>query len=599
MRIGLLLIAFAVLANVATVLPAHAAADENPLPLSCDRSIVANFKPNAETKVLIVKAYKKGDPFPEPPQESRFDPSAPPMMATADLCLVKLHVGPGNPGPADAPSTSAGIGIEVWLPAKDIWNGRVHAVGGSGWAGTEEADPTKISSYTISNDLSSAPFLAGKEGAVTASTDTGHTGGVMNGAFAMNPDGTINKPLWNDFASRAIHQQVVMAKALAEAYYGAAPKFTYWDGISTGGRQALKQAQRHPEDFDGILSVVPGINWSKFLIANVYPQIVIQRDPGGRHLTPDQLNLVSNVAIEACDLVDGKHLGFILDNAACRYDPTKDQTVLCTADGGSNHTAACLTRKQALAINKIWYGMTSDGSVPDPAVDNGISTLTDKRKWYGPPRGASLLALVGDAPFTIAVDMLALVLQDPTMATPSFQNAKANGADGWKSMSYEKLAQAFDAGIARQPQFGDINTDDPDLTGFKARGGKLIHVQAMNDEPVPYLGSVNYYEQVLATMGGLSGVNTFYRFYRIPGMAHGSRNGTANPDANPPVPKAHNAELYTVSTDWVEKGIQPGNTVLKSLSDKPSAKSLPMCAFPTKITHVGGSINEAGSYECL
>lgn len=258
MRKGLLLTSFAVLANVAAELPAHAGADENSLPLSCDGSIVANFKPNAETKVLLVKAYKKGDPFPEPPRESRFDPSAPPMMATADLCLVKVLVGPGNPGPADAPSTSAGIGIEVWLPAKGIWNGRVHAVGGSGWAGTEEADPTKISSYTISNDLSSAPFIAGKEGAVTASTDAGHTGGVMNGAFAMNPDGTINKPLWNDFASRAIHQQVVMAKALAEAYYGAAAKYTYWDGLSTGGRQALKQAQRYPEDFDGILAVVPG-----------------------------------------------------------------------------------------------------------------------------------------------------------------------------------------------------------------------------------------------------------------------------------------------------------------------------------------------------
>lgn len=598
MRIGLILTALAVLANAATVLPAHAAADEKSPPLSCEDSIAANFKPNAKTKVLLVKAYKKGDSFPEPPQESRFDPSAPPMVATADLCLVKLLVGPGNPGPADAPSTSAGIGIEVWLPAKDAWNGRVHAIGGSGWAGTEEADPTKISSYTISNDLSSAPFVAGKEGAVTASTDTGHTGGVMNGAFAMNPDGTINKTLWNDFASRAIHQQVIIAKALATAYYGTAPKYTYWDGLSTGGRQALKQAQRYLEDFDGIVSVVPGINWSKFLVANVYPQIVIQRDLGGRHMTPDQLNLVSNAAINACDLVDGKHLGFILDNAACRYDPTKDQAVLCTADGGSNTTAACITRKQALAINKIWYGMTSDGSVPDPAIDNGVGALTGKRKWFGPARGTNLLALAGDAPFTIAADMLALVSQDPTVATPSFHNAKSNGADGWRSVSYEQLAQAFDAGIALQLQFGDINTDDPDLTAFRARGGKLIHVQAINDELVPYLGSVNYYERVLAKMGGLSGIQNFYRFFLIPGMAHGSRNGTSNPDANPPVPRAYKAELYTLLTDWVEKGTAPGNVVLKSLSDKPVAKSMPMCALPTKVTHVGGDINEAGSYAC-
>ncbi len=511
---------------------------------------------------------------------------------------MKLLVGPGNPGPANAPSTSPGIGIEVWLPAKAVWNGRVHAVGGSGWAGTEEADPAKISSYTISSDLSSAPFVAGKEGAVTASTDTGHSGGVMNGGFAMNPDGTINRTLWNDFSSRAIHLQVVMAKALAKAYYGVASKHTYWDGLSTGGRQALKQAQRYPQDFDGIVALVPGINWSRALLADVYPQIVIQRDLAGRHLTADQLNTVSNAAIGACDLVDGKHLGFILDNAACRYDPTKDQAVLCTSDGGSKETADCVTRKQALAINKIWYGMTADGSVPDPAVDNGVSALTGKRKWFGPARGTSLLAVAGEAPFPIAADMLALTMQQPTIAPPSFHNATANGDDGWKSIGYAQLAQAFDAGVALQRQFGDINTDGPDLTAFKAHGGKLIHVQATNDELIPYLGSVHYFERVLAKMGGAAGVQDFYRFYLIPGMAHGSRNGTTNPAANPPLPGPRKAEIYTLLTDWVEKGVVPGNVVLNSLSDQPNPKSLPICAYPSKVTFGRGDINRADSYVC-
>ncbi len=594
MTIDIRLAALALLASGTTALPAHAA----PRALACDNSITANFKPDAGTRVLLVKAYRKGDRFPEPPEENRFDPSAPPTVATADLCLVKLLVGPGNPGPVGAPSTSPGIGIEVWLPAKAVWNGRVHAIGGSGWAGTEEADPDKISSYTIASDLSSAPFVAGQEGAVVATTDTGHSGGVMNGTFAMNPDGTINTTLWTDFSSRAIHQQVVMAKALARAYYGVAPKFTYWDGLSTGGRQGLKQAQRYPEDFDGILSVVPGINWSKFLVANMYPQIVIQRDLGGRHLTADQLNLVSNAAISACDLVDGKHLGFILDNAACRYDPTKDRAVLCAADGGRNATAACVTRQQALAINKIWYGMTSDGSVPDPAIDNGVGPLTGKRKWFGPARGTSLTALAGDAPFSIAADMLALVLQDPSVAPPSFRNATGNGADGWKAMRYDQLAQAFDAGVALQPRFGDINTDDPDLSAFKARGGKLIHLQATNDELVPYHGSVNYFERVLAKMGGPAGVDDFYKFYLIPGMAHGSRNGTSNPAANPPVPAPRNAEIYAVLTDWVEKGVAPQNVVLTSLDHTPTSKSLPLCAYPSKVRFSGGDLNKAGSYVC-
>lgn len=592
------LASLALLASATTASPAHAAAPAGPPTLTCDRSITANFRPNAETKVLLVKAYRKGDRFPDTPKENRFDPSAPPTIATADLCLVKLLVGPGNPGPARAPSTSAGIGIEVWLPTKSVWNGRVHAIGGSGWAGTEEADPEKISSYTISNDLSSAPFVAGQEGAVVATTDTGHTGGVMNGAFAMNPDGTINTRLWTDFSSRAIHQQVVLAKALTKAYYGVAPKYTYWDGLSSGGRQGLKQAQRFPEDFDGIVTVVPGINWSKFLIANLYPQIVIQRDLDGRHMTSDQLNMVSNAAIGTCDLVGGKHLGFVLDNAACRYDPTKDKAVLCASDGGSNGTAACVTRRQALAINKIWYGMTSDGSVPDPAIDNGVGPLNGKRKWFGPARGTSLTALAGDAPFSISADMLALALQDPKMATPSFHNATANGADGWKSLRYEQLAQAFDAGVALQPRFDNINTDEPDLTAFKAMGGKLIHVQATNDELVPYLGSVDYFERVLAKMGGSSGVNDFYRFFLVPGMAHGSRNGTSNPAANPPVPAPRKAEIYGLLTDWVEKGAEPTHLVLKSLPDKPASKSLPLCAYPSKVTFNSGDLDKAASYVC-
>src|SRR5262249_49794551 len=152
------------------------------------------------------------------------DPPADTVLA--DACMVKLLVDPGNPGPPDAPSTSAGIGIEIWLPAKHAWNGRVHAIGGGGWAGAEQADVTKVAVVAASNDIQSPPQLV-QEGAVISGTDTGHTSARSpGGAFAMNPDGTINEVLWTDFASRAIHEQVVLTKALATAYYGSAPKHT-------------------------------------------------------------------------------------------------------------------------------------------------------------------------------------------------------------------------------------------------------------------------------------------------------------------------------------------------------------------------------------
>ena len=597
MRAVTRLAALAILAGTAAVFPAHAAERAKPAPLRCDSSIAAAFKPNAETRVLLVRAFKKGDALPNA-SVAELALGLPLPMAGADLCLVKLLVGPGHPGPAGAPSTSAGIGIEVWLPSKAVWNGRVHALGGGGWVGGEETDLTKISAMTAAVDARTAARVAGEEGAVTATTDTGHTGGVMNGSFAMNPDGTINKTLWNDFASRGIHQQVVMAKALAKAYYGAPAKFTYWDGGSSGGRQALKQAQSFPRDFDGIISGYPAINWSRFGTAGLYPQIVIARDLGGKYMSADQLNLVSNAAIDACDMVDGKHLGFILDDATCHYDATRDPGVLCVSDGGRNTTPACVTPKQALAINKIWYGMTSDGSVPDPAVDNGAGPLVGKHRWYGMARGTNLLALASNPAFPIVADGVALELQDPRLASSSFRNATANGADGWKALSYAQLSQAIDAGVALQDKWGFINTDDPDLSAFKARGGKLMLVHGANDELIPYRGSVDYYQRVLARMGGVSAVRSFFRLFVVPGMGHGPVNGTTNPTANPPIEAPLKGEIYNLLTAWVEKDTPPNNVILKSANPGLDAKSLPMCAYPAKATFVGGDTHTASSYAC-
>jgi feruloyl esterase len=194
--------------------------------------------------------------------------------------------------------------------------------------------------------------------------------------------------------------------------------------------------------------------------------------------------------------------------------------------------------------------------------------------------------------------MVALALQDPSLATPAFSNAKANGADSWKSLTYEQLSKAFDAAIALQPRFGLVNTDDPDLSAFKARGGKLIEVHGMNDGVIFSQGSVQYYESVLARMGGYSAVQDFYRFYLIPGMGHGPLNGTSNPDANPPYPAVHKGEIYKLLTDWVEKGIPAENVVLHSAAATPVAKSLPMCAYPKKATYTKGNVFAAESYQC-
>lgn len=574
--------------------------DDNPAPqaqaLACDDSLKTAFKPDANTTVVAVKSFKKGDPLALGGTAGAGTPTA-----VNDVCMVKLNVGPGNAGPASAPSTSADIGIEVWLPAPQNWNQRVHALGGGGWQGGVAGSATQIASPQ-------AAGVAATEGAVSSTTDTGHT--VGNGAFAMNPDGSINQTLWTDFASRGIHEQAVKTKALAAAYYGSAPKYAYWEGGSTGGRQGLNLAQNNPGDFDGIVALFPAINWSRFITAELYPQLVFQRDLGGTPLTAAQQDLVSNAAIAACDVVGGQHLGYIPDPGACTYDPTLDPNVLCASSGGSNGTAACVSTAQARAMNKIWYGMTADGSVPAPAADNGWNAAgasalpSGTLRWWGPARGTSVYgaAFAGfglnglsspNGAFPIASDQVALELQDPRIADPGFTNATGNGQSLWKGLSYAGLSNAFDQGVALQAQFGQINTDNPDLSAFKARGGKLLTWHGLADELIMPQGTINYYNRVVAQMGGLANVQSFYRFYLVPGAGHGTPNGTANAAAD--VPNFGPTQVYDMLTKWVEQGTAPDAATLQSAGGNSGLA----CVYPKKATYAGtGDPKKAASYAC-
>ena len=567
--------------------------------LTCDDTMKTAFKPDANTSVLLVKALKAGDSI-------ALAPPAAAASAPGDICVVKLLVGPGHAGPASAPSTTQGIGIEVWLPAKTAWNQRVRVLGGAGMAGGVQTNLALFAGGFGVNPWD----VAGTEGAVSATTDTGHPTGTPT--FLMNPDGTVNTIGWDEFAQRGIHEMTLKAKALAKAYFGTDAKRTYWQGGSTGGRQGLKQAQAYPEDFDGIIANSPAINWSRMTTGIVYGQVVTQRDlldTGAPAMTAVQTSAVSMAALNACDLVGGQHLGFLLDPGQCRYDPTQDTAVLCAASGGTNTDAAtCVSTAQANALNKAWYGQTRDGSVPAPSADIGLATsLTGNQVWYGYPRGAELGkpivfglgTIIGPVtPQTsVGTDLLALYLQDPTIASTAFTNATGNGADGWKDLSYAQLAHASDRGVALQSAFGGIDTDNPDLSKFKARGGKLITFYGSSDNLIPYAGMINYYTRVASTLGGLANAQSFYKLYLVPGMGHFPFNGTVNPTANPPIPDE--ALKYQMLTDWVEKGTEPGRVdVTSAAAGAAPAKGMAMCVYPLKATYAGGSIFSAASYTC-
>lgn len=570
-------------------------------PLSCDSSITTAFKPDANTSVVLVKAFKAGDAL----ALSGTPASPTPPVAATNVCLVKLLVGPGKVGTSGAPSTSSGIGIEVWLPEHSAWNNIMRAMGSGGWAGGDHADASKIGSR--------AQFMpAFAKGYVVVASDHGHAL-LNNGSFAMNPDGSINTELWQDFAERSMHEMAVKGKALVKAYYGKPQQFAYWDGFSTGGRQGFKSAQKYPTDFNGILAGAPAFNWSKFITAELYPQVAMQQELGGV-MAAAKLNHVSGAAVKSCDTLG---LGFLLNPLQCRYDPTKDATVLCSGTTGNGVTgasthAACVSPKEAGVINQMWYGQTTTGAYPDPALDNGSGTslANADHLWWGLTRGTNLAqSLAGATPFAIATDQVALELQDPTYAGTNFTNATANGANKWKTLGYAGLAQAYAKGIALQPQFSQINTDSADLTAFRDGGGKLLTYHGLADEKIMPQGTLNYVSRVSAGMGGDGATQAFLRLFMIPGHAHDSTfNASSSVDPTTganistqkvPLPKYVNGsdELFMALRNWVEKGIAPSRIEVTSTDN---SVSMPLCLHPQKATYKGtGPVVSTASYSCL
>ena len=581
--------------------------------LACDDALKTAMNSNTDTKVLLVKQFHQGEPLrltgatSTPSAGVEGMPNATAPIAGTDLCMVKLLVGPGNPGREGAPSTSAGLGIEVLLPNHDTWNSRIRAYGNSGWAGTSQ---TSLSSVA-SNDLHAA---AAARGFVVATSDNGHVGAPplpeVDPSFAMNPDGGINTVGWRDFSERSLHELAEKTKALTRVYYGRAHEYAYWDGFSTGGRQGLKLAQVFPSDFDGILVGAPAINWSKYHTAGLYAQIAMKQDLG--HLiAPNKLAAVTQAAVNACG---GTELGFLIDALSCRYDPTRDAARICKGSTGragvtgTSNSEDCLTVPEATVINKAWYGQTTDGSAPAPANDNGnANVLSDQgRLWFGWTRETDLTSSpAGGAPgLILSADQTALELQNPAMGsegipalgTKGFSNATGTGKNRWlDSLDYAGLANAQAQGVRLQPQFSNINTDDPDLRRFAAAGGKLVMYQGLADEYIPPQGAINYYERVIAEMGGPDAVRQFYRFYLIPGFAHSGRS-EGRPFVPVPQPSSGRDEMFMALQNWVENGKAP-ETIQVESSD--SSVSLPLCVYPLKITYRGsGSAKLAASYSC-
>jgi len=431
------------------------------------------------------------------------------------------------------------------------WNGRIQALGGGGYQGVlSPVTPATNAGYVGSN------------------TDTGHTGNpatpgfgpIGDGSWALNPDGSLNFGLIRDFAYNGIHQQTVWTKKITELYYGMSAKYTYWNGCSTGGRQGHQQAQRYPDDYDGILAGAPAFNWDRFIPAEQWGEIAMNQEVGAP-ISPAKLEAAKTASIAACDALDGITDGVIQDPRACHF---KASSLACTGN-----PATCLTSQEASAVNKIWDGP------PGPKAG--------ERLWFGLERGTTMLGLDGPTPFVISTEHLAYWVNQ-------------NPAFDWHTITEASFAEQFKQS---ELKFHDvIGTDDPDLSEFREHGGKMIIYHGLADLLIMPRGSYDYYNRATKRAGGLPDVQKFYRFFPYPGNSHCGGNPD-QPNA-PLIDSSSSGALFQALVNWVEHGTAPDSIIAHNNPNPALATvSRPICKYPDKLVHSGtGSTNVASSFVC-
>ena len=470
------------------------------------------------------------------------------LAGTAITTAESITAGPlANPGAAPAaapqtlpahcrvaatlkPSPDSDIKMEIWLPAGAAWNGKFEAIGGGGWVGA-------ISYPGMATAL--------QEGYATASTDTGHEG--RSASFAVgHPEKVV------DFSHRAVHEMTVTAKAIMTAYYGRGPRLSYWNGCSTGGRQGLIAAQRHPEDFDGIIAGAPASNYTRLCAWRLALEAAIFKD-SAKVVPPAKATMLNKAVLAACDALDGITDGFLTDPRKCHFDPS---TLLCREGTVDN----CLTAPQVEAVKMAYApAKRKTGEMIYPGLVPGGES------------GWAALAGVGTEPNALNVDMFRYVAhEDPNW--------------DWRTFDLDR-----DTALADR-KAGYMNAMDPDLSAFKARGGKLLIYHGWNDGAsggaISPLNSVDYYSSVLAKMGPKQ--EDWLRLFMVPGMAHCGGG---------PGPNQFNA--LAAMERWRESGTAPEQIVATHVTNNRVDMTRPLCPYPTVAVYKGvGSTNDAENFAC-
>lgn len=444
------------------------------------------------------------------------------------------------------PTADSNIRFEVWLPEK-TWNGRYLGVGNGGFAG-------EIDYRALANDVS--------RGFAAAATDTGHFGDSEDASWAYGHPERVA-----DFGWRAIHLTAEAARRILSAYYGKPASHAYFDSCSDGGREALMEAQRYPEDYDGILAGAPANSWTAMLGGGLADLQETSLDPAS--LIPDlKLPAIERASLAACDQLDGVKDGIVSDPEKCHFDPS---VLLCKH--GDN--VDCLTAEQLTSLRRIYAGgATPAGKVIFPGFLPG-----DEDGWHPWVIGSGPLNSSGAQ--YVRNYFTYMVVKDPT---------------------FNVLTAPVDASLAeaRAKTARDLDATDPDLRRFAARGGKLIMYHGWNDPAISPWNSIHYYRSVQQTMGA-SEAASFLQLYMAPGVEHCA--GGPGPDffgqLGLPTEKGHG--LFDVLESWVEDSTPPtGVVATKFGQDQKPAMTRPLCPYPEVAKYDGsGETSLAGSFRCV
>lgn len=423
------------------------------------------------------------------------------------------------------PTPVSDIKIEVWLPLAS-WNGKFEAVGNGGWGGAIE--------YT-------ALAAALRDGFATASTDDGDAGNDLN-FFITQPERFV------DFAYRSEHEMTLKAKTVIAAFYGRAPRYSYWNGCSGGGREGLLQAYRYPADFDGVVAGDPATfkrnAWAMYIANTAF------KNPED-YIPSSKYPMIHQAVLDVCDKLDGVRDGLINDPRTCHFDP---QTLLCKGSDGPS----CLTARQVQTARTILSPMkSSTGEELFPRLEPG----TELR--WGRLAG-------GPEPADLFTDYFKyIVFKDPKW--------------DWRTFKVDR-----DTALANKDAEGIVALD-PDLSAFARRGGKLLIYHGWADQQVAPVASIEFYESLPAATFRTAGrTDRWARLFMVPGMAHCS--GGEGPDQ---------FDKMAAIEQWVEQGKPPDQIIASQSMAGKVVRTRPLCPYPEVAQYKGsGKLTAAASFVC-